>query len=97
MSDAALTMVNESLTLGATVPRPGAARADGLHFVAPPPHLARVLVIAAPGVPAIPVSAAVPATISSPSSPFLVIVPFAVRISWLPVLAKGLLRVMAGV
>jgi hypothetical protein len=55
------------------------------------------LEIAAPAVPAIPISAAVPATISSPSSPCLVIVVLAVGISRIPVLAKGLLGVMAGV
>ncbi len=55
------------------------------------------LEIAAPTVPAIPISAAVPATISSPSSPCLVIVALAVGISRIAVLAKGLPRVMAGV
>ena len=55
------------------------------------------LEIAAPAVPAIPISAAVPATISSPSSPCLVIVALAVGISRIPVLAKGLPRVMAGI
>jgi hypothetical protein len=43
-------------------------------------------------VPAIPISAAVPATTSSPSCPGLVIIPFAVGISWIPVLAIGYLR-----
>jgi len=55
------------------------------------------LEIAAPAVPAIPISAAVPAAISSPSSPRLVIVALAVGISRIPVLAKGLPRVMAGI
>jgi hypothetical protein len=46
-------------------------------------------------VPAIPISAAVPATISSPSSPCLVVVPLAVGISRVPALAIRLLRGMA--
>src|SRR6266403_5702451 len=55
------------------------------------------LKIAAPAVPAIPISAAVPATISSPSSPCLVVVPLAVGISRVPVLAIRFLRGMARV
>jgi hypothetical protein len=55
------------------------------------------LEIAAPAVPAIPISAAVPAAISSPSSPRLVIVALAVGISRIPVLAKGPPGVMAGI
>jgi anti-sigma-K factor RskA len=55
----------------------------------------RFLEIAAAAVPAIPISAAVPATTSSPSSPCLVIVPLAVGISRIRVLAISLLRGMA--
>src|SRR5260370_12597475 len=55
------------------------------------------LEIAAPAVPAIPISAAVPATISSPSSPWLVIVAFAVVISPILVLPNVLPRLTTGI
>ena len=57
--------------------------------------LRRFLEIAVAAVPAIPIPPTIPATIGSPGSPFLVIVPLAVGISRIPVLAIGFLRGMA--
>jgi hypothetical protein len=61
------------------------------------PHPRQRLKIAPAAVPAIPISAAVPSTISSPSSPRLVVVPLAVGISRVPALAVRFLRGMARV
>src|SRR5258708_28101028 len=66
-----------------------------IHCGSPDPR--QRLEIAAAAVPAIPISAAVPATISSPSSPCLVVVPLAVGISRVPALAIRFLRGVAKV